>query len=152
MKVHEWTILILTVLVSILLPNTSWKCDSLGRMVSLIMILLSSVFVPKYGITVALLLMLSVIPCLSKADIYQQVTETFANKEDEDNNKDDDKNDDKDDDNESSVDESSVESITTKIKNLSRITKRKEAFQNQIKKINHEIKGLEEFYSNLGKK
>ena len=137
MKVHEWTILILTVLVSILLPNTSWKCDSLGRMVSLIMILLSSVFVPKYGITVALLLMLSVIPCLSKADIYQQVTETFANKDDEDN----------DDDN-----ESSVESITTKIKNLSRITKRKEAFQNQIKKINHEIKGLEEFYSNLGKK
>tara|TARA_Y200000002_G_scaffold383005_1_gene402516 strand:+ start:964 stop:1377 length:414 start_codon:yes stop_codon:yes gene_type:complete len=137
MKVHEWIILILTVLVSILLPNTSWKCDSLGRMVSLIMILLSSVFVPKYGITVALLLMLSVIPCLSKIDIYQQVTETFANKEDEDN----------DDDN-----ESSVESITNKIKNLSRITKRKEAFQNQIKKINHEIKGLEEFYSNLGKK
>ena len=139
MKVHEWTILILTVLVSILLPNTSWKCDSLGRMVSLIMILLSSVFVPKYGITVALLLMLSVIPCLSKADIYQQVTETFANKDDEDNDDDDDN-------------ESSVESITNKIKNLSRITKRKEAFQNQIKKINHEIKGLEEFYSNLGKK
>lgn len=137
MKVHEWIILILTVLVSILLPNTSWKCDRLGRMVSLIMILLSSVFVPKYGITVALLLMLSVVPCLSKIDIYQQVTETFANKEDEDN----------DDDN-----ESSVESITNKIKNLSRITKRKEAFQNQIKKINHEIKGLEEFYSNLGKK
>ena len=139
MKVHEWIILILTVLVSILLPNTSWKCDSLGRMVSLIMILLSSVFVPKYGITVALLLMLSVIPCLSKADIYQQVTETFANKDDEDNDDDDDN-------------ESSVESITNKIKNLSRITKRKEAFQNQIKKINHEIKGLEEFYSNLGKK
>lgn len=139
MKVHEWIILILTVLVSILLPNTSWKCDRLGRMVSLIMILLSSVFVPKYGITVALLLMLSVIPCLSKADIYQQVTETFANKDDEDEDNDDDN-------------ESSVESITNKIKNLSRITKRKEAFQNQIKKINHEIKGLEEFYSNLGKK
>ena len=73
MEIYEWIILIVTVLVSILLPHTSWKCDSLGKMVALIMILLSSAFVPKYGILVALLLMLSMSPCLGRIDIQQQI-------------------------------------------------------------------------------
>ena len=132
MEIYEWIILIVTVLVSILLPHTSWKCDSLGKMVALIMILLSSGFVPKYGILVALLLMLSMSPCLARIDIQQQIKESFVN-------------------NDSTDDNDTVESIAKKIKGLYQLTSRKEQFQNQVKKINHEIKGLEEFYANLGK-
>ena len=134
MEIYEWIILIVTVLVSILLPHTSWKCDSLGKMVALIMILLSSAFVPKYGILVALLLMLSMSPCLGRIDIQQQIKESFVNNDSTDDN-----------------DNDTVESIAKKIKGLSQLTSRKEQFQNQVKKINHEIKGLEEFYANLGK-
>ena len=136
MEIYEWIILIVAVLVSILLPHTSWKCDSLGKMVSLIMILLSSVFVPKYGILVALLLMLSMSPCLGRIDIQQQIKESFVNNDSTDDN---------------DNDNDTVESIAKKIKGLSQLTARKEQFQNQVKKINHEIKGLEEFYANLGK-